>query len=412
MDSDAAAGKLNTLEFKAGVLTSDVTLARSGTSLVVSISGTSDTVTIQSFFESESLANVNNPIQQFKFADAAIWSLATIQNKLPGGGVVADDVMVGTVGADNMAGGLGNDTYVVNHAGDVVTEQVNEGTDTVQSSLSYILGANVEKLVLTGAGVINGTGNALANMLTGNAASNNLYGGAGNDILDGAGGPNKMYGGVGDDTYYVAKATDGVFENLNEGMDLILSTSDYELGLNAENLTLLGTAAISALGNTIDNVLTGNVASNTLTGRDGNDTLIGGLGADTLVGGSGNDTYLLGRGDGADLVTENDAAAGNTDVAVFGASIATDQLWFRQVGNDLEVSVIGTGDKLNIGGWYLGNQYHVEQFKTSDGHTLLDSQVQNLVQAMAGFAPPAAGQTTLPAGYASNLAPTLAANWH
>ena len=82
------------------------------------------------------------------------------------------------------------------------------------------------------------------------------------------------------------------------------------------------------------------------------------------------------------------------------------------MSNNLEVSVIGTTDKFTISNWYLRNQYHVEQFKTSGGATLLDSQVQNLVQAMAGFAPPAAGQTTLPANYASSLQPTIAANWH
>jgi hypothetical protein len=56
---------------------------------------------------------------------------------------------------------------------------------------------------------------------------------------------------------------------------------------------------------------------------------------------------------------------------------------------------------------------HVEQFITraSDGKTLLDSQVQNLVSAMAGFAPPAAGQTTLTAAYQTSLAPVFAANW-
>ena len=58
-----------------------------------------------------------------------------------------------------MIGGLGNDTYVVDNAGDVVTEALNEGTDTVQSSVSYTLGANVENLTLTGSADINGTGN-------------------------------------------------------------------------------------------------------------------------------------------------------------------------------------------------------------------------------------------------------------
>ena len=86
-------------------------------------------------------------------------------------------------------------------------------------------------------------------------------------------------------------------------------------------------------------------------------------------------------------------------------------MWFRQVSNNLEVSVIGTADKFTINSWYAGAANHVEQFKTSNGKTLLDSQVQNLVSAMAAFAPPAAGQTTLPSNYQTALAPVIAANW-
>ena len=104
-----------------------------------------------------------------------------------------------------------------------------------------------------------------------------------------------------------------------------------------------------------------------------------------LVDGAGNDTYRLGRGYGTDSVQEDDATAGNTDVLQFLSGIATDQIWLRKVSNNLEVSIIGTSDKLSSTNWYLGSQYHVEQFKTSDGKTLLDSQVQNLVSAMAAF---------------------------
>lgn len=71
----------------------------------------------------------------------------------------------------------------------------------------------------------------------------------------------------------------------------------------------------------------------------------------------------------------------------------------------------GKWNRLTIQNWYAGSQYHVEQFKTADGHTLLDSQVQNLVNAMAAFSPPAAGETQLPASDAATLNPVIAANW-
>ncbi|MBT2335579.1 hypothetical protein J7E49_16860 [Variovorax paradoxus] len=169
---------------------------------------------------------------------------------------------------------------------------------------------------------------------------------------------------------------------------------------------------MTALGGNAQNTLHGLGGNDILNGGSGDDVLSGGVGNDALAGGSGSDTYLLARGEDSDTVTENDASAGNTDVALFGSSIAADQLWFRAVGNNLEVSVIGGTDKFVINDWYLGGQHHVEQFKTSDGKTLLDSQVQNLVDAMASFAPPAAGQTTLPANYQSSLSSVIAANWH
>src|SRR4030095_265564 len=102
------------------------------------------------------------------------------------------NVLDGRAGADTMTGGVGNDTYLVDNAGDVVTELAGEGTDTVQSSITYTLGANVENLTLTGNNPINGTGNALVNTLRGNGANN---------ILDGQAGADTIIGGAGNDTY-------------------------------------------------------------------------------------------------------------------------------------------------------------------------------------------------------------------
>jgi Ca2+-binding RTX toxin-like protein len=274
-DYDTATDKFNVLQFKAGVAASEVVVSRLGSALVLSIAGTTDKVSAQSFFYGDDPGTAYNPIQQVRFSDGTTWDVATLTAK----------AMAGTAGADT---------------------------------------------------------------LTGLAINDVLSGGAGNDMVSGRAGDDTLSGDSGNDSLY---------------------------------------------------------------GEAGNDTLDGGTGNDTLSGDAGNDTYVLGRDYGADTVTENDSTVGNTDIASFLAGIGTDQIWFRHVGTALEVSVIGTSDKLTINSWYSGSAYHVEQFKTADGRTLLDSKVEALVQAMAAFSPPAAGQTTLPSNYQTALQPVIAANW-
>jgi YD repeat-containing protein len=349
-----------------------------------------------------------------------------------------DDRLDGGAGSDQMTGGTGNDLYIVDAAGDVVIELANEGVDTVQSSISYTLGAELENLALTGAGVLVGTGNAAANILTSNASGSTLWGlsgddtllggagadtlngGDGNDRLDGKGGADQMTGGAGNDIYIVDAAGDLVVELDGEGTDTVQSSVSYTLTANVENLTLTGTGAINGTGNDLNNTIIGNGAANRLRGLGGNDTLNGGAANDTLEGGTGDDrlngglgadTYLFGRGDGQDTLVDVDATAGVQDVLRFGSGIAADQLWLRKVGSNLEVSVIGTTDKVTISGWYTDAAHHVEVMQLANGKQLLDSQVQNLVQAMASFAPPPAGQTSLSPSYHTSLDTVIAANW-
>ncbi len=322
-----------------------------------------------------------------------------------------NDTLNGAAGADTLIGGIGNDSYTVDNATDIVVEQADEGIDFVNASVSHALSDNVENLTLTGSAAIDATGNALDNLLTGNSAINVLAGGLGNDWLDGKAGADTLIGGAGDDVYVVDNAGDVVVEATGEGVDRVQTSLSHTLAAEVENLTLTGTANINGTGNALDNVFTGTTGNNTLTGDAGNDTLDGKAGTDTLIGGTGDDTYLFGSGYGKDTIRENDATAGNVDAAQFLAGIGADQIWLRHVGNNLEAGIIGTTDKLTLENWYLGSGYHVEQFKTADGKLLLDSQVENLVQAMAAFAPPAAGQTTLPPTYQDSLAPVIAANW-
>lgn len=184
----------------------------------------------------------------------------------------ADNRLDGGAGVDTMFGGAGNDTYVVDNPNDVVREASGEGTDTVQSSVTYALSVNVENLTLTETTAINGTGNTLANILNGNSADNRLDGGTGADT---------MVGGAGNDTYIVDNTGDVVTESENAGTDTIESSATYTLSDNVENLTLTGTAAINGTGNSLDNTILGNSADNTLVGGAGNDTLNGGTGIDT-----------------------------------------------------------------------------------------------------------------------------------
>jgi serralysin len=216
---------------------------------------------------------------------------------LGGGG---DDTLNGGLGADKMSGNVGNDLYFVDDAGDLVAELIDEGTDTVSSSISYTLVDHVENLVLTGgagSGTGNGldniiTGNELANLLSGGAGNDTLIGGAGDDTLDGGTGVDSMAGGAGNDLYIVDDAGDVVIELGGEGTDTVRTgLASYTLGANVEHLVMTGAAA-NGTGNGLDNVLTGNAGSNRLDGGAGDDRLIGGDGVDYLTGGAGKDVFV------------------------------------------------------------------------------------------------------------------------
>ena len=196
-------------------------------------------------------------------------------------------------GSARLAGGLGNDTYVVDDANDAVVETFNAGSDTVKSSVTYALSVNVENLTLTGSASVNATGNNLANKLTGNTGNNTLDGGLGNDT---------MTGGKGNDTYIVSASGDKVVEAASGGTDTVITSVNHTLAAQVENLQVISNTGRSVVGNTLNNLITGGYGNDTLNGGAGTDTLRGGLGSDTYVIDTATDTITENVGEGTDTV--------------------------------------------------------------------------------------------------------------
>lgn len=341
-------------------------------------------------------------------------------DRLDGG--AGNDTLIAGTGADTLIGGSGNDTYRIDDLADVLTEAVNGGVDTIETSVSMTLPANFERLVLTGSANINGTGTALGEELVGNVGANVLDALAGNDTLRGGAG-DTLKGGAGDDSYFISDRNAVLIENLAEGTDTVtlqFGGGSYTLGKNIDNGIVQSGVATELLGNTLRNALTGGSGNDTLSGMfgadrlnggDGDDELWGDAGTDRLNGGMGNDTYGFLRGDGDDLITNFHTDAGKDTVRF--DEVDASQLWFSRDGLDLQVSVIGELDSVYLLNWYVDrNVWGVDRFvSTSSGKTLSADRVEGLVQAMAHFDPPPFGQTNLPNNVAQALAPALATAW-
>ena len=198
--------------------------------------------------------------------------------------------------------------------------------------------------------------------------------------------------------------TDGTFSRIR------LATSDYGYnGWNTQNTYPRQTADVDGDGRAD---IVGFASNGVVVSRSvlNDDTLSGGAGDDTLAGGLGDDVYRFGRGDGRDSIVENDGDIDN-DRLVFEAGIDARQLWFTKTGNDLEVQVVGTADKVTIAGWYSGAEHHMDSIETADGAVLLDSMVAGLVQAMAGFAPPEAGTMSIEPDLYPSVDHAITAAW-
>ncbi|MFC4314216.1 calcium-binding protein, partial [Steroidobacter flavus] len=366
---DPTVNRLDVLQFKEGVLPSEVTVQRVNSDLIVRIAGTTDQVTLIGYFVGDGTHAEGQAVNQLRFADGTIWDVATIKSMVlqPTSG---DDTILGYASNDTLNGAAGNDTLKGAAGNDTLDGGV--GNDTV-------LGEDGNDVIYGGDGVDTLQGNLGDDHLIGGAGNDYLYGEEaeggihpsriGNDILDGGAGNDVLVGGFGSDTYLFGRG-DGQDMLYNEGdrygsnidptvnkldvlqfkegvlpsevtvqrvnSDLIVriagTTDQVTLigyfvgdGTHAEGQavnqlrfadgTIWDVATIKSMvlqPTSGDDTILGYASNDTINGAGGNDTLKGAAGNDTLDGGVGNDTVLgedgndvIYGGDGVDTLQGN-----------------------------------------------------------------------------------------------------------
>lgn len=261
-----------------------------------------------------------------------------------------DDVLIGGAGALNtLQGGTGDDWYVLD-AADSVHEFEGEGTDTVEARINtHVLATHVENLVFSGSGDFRGTGNDLANVITG---------AAGDDVLRGGGGVDSLIGGGGGDTADYSLAAAGVVARIDQQRATNDGDGATDIFVSMEHL--IGSLhADTLIGDGVANTLSGALGADLLSGGGGDDILSGGSGASNqLYGGTGDDWYILDAtdtcvefaGEGVDTV---EARIGNYTLrANIENLIYTGATKFVGAGNELNNVITGgsQNDMLRGGG--------------------------------------------------------------
>ncbi len=329
--NDERSSFTNIIRLQEGISPNDIKLSRWNSQLKVTIKDTSESLTIAQQYQT-AYDMLGRPTTRENIASIR-FADGTIWNSA----VISEKLFSATEGNDDIMGfetddvihGLGGDDYMQGVA----------GSDT----------------------------------LYGDDGNDTLYGGDGNDVLYGGLGSDKVYGDMGDDVIYGGDQNDMLYGN--EGNDFVEGDDgdDYLYG-NIGNDTLVG-------GGGNDGIY----------GGEGNDILKGGVGNDSLQGEAGSDTYWIGLNEGNDMVYDHDGWQPGTDVINFGDTYKN--LIFTNDSSQLYITQQSSQTKTTVGWWYSGTNYQIEQFVSSDGHKLNNTQVDQLIQVMATFSAQNNGMT-------------------
>jgi Ca2+-binding RTX toxin-like protein len=336
-------------------------------------------------------------------------------------GGAGDDVLYGEAGADSLLGGEGNDTLYTD-AGDTISGVIDGGAgvdllfiqdtrgvtlDVGQASIEVAFGgAGNDTFTTNGTGPAVLRGEAGNDSLSGGAGNDNIEGGMGDDILDGGAGDDllrgdagvdTLQGGDGNDTLYAdaddtvidgGAGTDLLFVQGATGVTLDVGQASIEVafgGAGNDTFTTSGPGPAVLRGEAGNDSLSGGAGNDNIEGGLGDDMLAGGAGDDVLYGGEGDDIYHFNVGDGQDTITENVTASGNMDEVFFGSGIDPLHMILKQQADNLELAFAGTNDRLTVRDWFRYPESQVERLTTGDGGRLLNTNVNQLIQAMATY---------------------------
>jgi Ca2+-binding RTX toxin-like protein len=365
-------GGVTRVEFGAGITSSMISLGLINGSLALRVGTNGDVVQFMNFNPADALAPT--VLQSFVFADGTSLSYANmlakgfdiygttgnealsgtnLDNRIYAGsgndtliGTGANDTLVAGAGFDTLIGGAGNETFIINNTADLVQASATAASNSIQSSVSYVMPLNVQNITLTGSDNLIATGNSLNNLMVGNAGSDTLIAGSGDDTLVAGAGIASLVGGSGHDTFVINNAADVIVADPLALSNSIISSVSYVMPNNVQALTLTGSANLTATGNSLNDVITGNAGNDILYAGSGADTLVAGTGGGAMVGGSGIDTFVFGLGSGRQTILDTLKSVG--DVIRFGPGITAADLNVVQQGADLLLSYGTQGDSVLI----------------------------------------------------------------
>ncbi|MFD1245101.1 calcium-binding protein [Paralysiella testudinis] len=392
-------GEYDRIVFTGGILAEHVAVGRDGTAVILTVG--SDVIVMQNFFDANGAVGAG-AIEEIVFANGSKWLWDDILARASAKPTNGNDVLYAMPGV-TLNGLNGNDILYGSSGGDI------------------LIGGQGHDRLYAGAGddVLYGTmGN---NILVGGAGSDRLWGGQDNDtfIFAKGHGQDWVYAGG---TLFSGYHDRMVLEDVNlheisfrrEGTDLILfgyhegdqiTVNDFfgsihsnvetfafaDQTLSSDQLRQLpmmqyGSDENNYLKAYQDNIaLFGFAGDDVLIGRWGNEMLIGGKGNDCLEGSLGDDLYVFAKGDGQDRIYDS----GGDDTLRL-SDLTVNDLWFSRKGLDLEVSVIGSDDKITIENqflWFFGHPNQVDNIRLDNGTMLDNKQLNQLISMMAAFTP-------------------------